>query len=943
MAETVTVSAETPLINTTNAEIGVNFDVKRVSELPLAPNGNVLNLALSVAGVSQLSNGNSSFASGGVSFAVNGMRTRSNNFMVDGGDSNSSSTGGLLQEINNPDTVAEVRVITNQFVPEYGRAAGSQVNLLTKRGANDPHGSLFWFHNDNKLNSRSNLDKRTFTQAPWRVENRIGGTAGGPIVKDKTFFYGSLMRWTDRRFASGTAITGAPTADGVAALKGISAGRPALQAVLNFLPAAQASSGSSFSVTADGRTVQVPYGTLSGAAPNKLDDWQWMGRVDHNFSSKYQAGGRYLFDDRVSVSGQGVPPGLTASSPARRQSAGAWLTSTLSAGLFNETRFNYQRIASVTNAADANAVKIPSVEVTELGLTGFNDASSRTALGLAVNLPQSQTLNNYQISSLVGWIKSAHTMKFGIDFRRQEQFQDFNPTLRGRLQYNTLQDLVDDVAQVAAINVLLPGVETTQHYRYYDYFFFLQDEWHISNRLTLTYGIRYESPGNSFDYLKRTNDLVMARQNNNPDYKFAPVPPRDTNNWAPRIGFNYQLGEAPGPLHWITGDRKMVFRGGYGRTYDLIFNNITLNVFSAFPFTFVYTLPARTRGAFSTIDPIRAGTVLPPFTNLPQITRTMVAGDFRAPLAEQFSGQLQRELARNWAMTVGYVGTKGTALFQTIDGNPTVPGSGGTVRVNPNRGIVRLRANASSSVYHSLQTSLEKRLSASFSMAAHYTWSTFIDDASEVFNPSNSGEVAVSQDSFNRRADRGRSTYDRPHRFALNGVFELPYLRGQRGLLGHAIGGWQISGFLTLQAGAPFSALDGADPGFRLSGIDSLVGNAIRANPNTTRDLSSMSVEQLWNAGGRALFGRVTAGSPMGILGRNILRADGIGNVDLGINKNFRIVERHSLQFRAEFYNVSNTRNFGIPEARVSSANFANQWNTDGGNRRIVMGLRYTF
>lgn len=193
-AEVFTVTTEAPLINTTNAEVGFNIDAKRIAELPLSPNRNILNIALQAPGVSQLSSGNSSFASGGTSFSVNGMRTRSNNFMIDGADSNNSSVSGLVQEINNPDLVAEFRLITNQFLPEYGRAAGSVVNIITKGGTNGYHGTAYWSYNGNKFNSRTNLDERTFAKAPWRVENQFGGTFGGPIVKDRTFFFGSLLR-----------------------------------------------------------------------------------------------------------------------------------------------------------------------------------------------------------------------------------------------------------------------------------------------------------------------------------------------------------------------------------------------------------------------------------------------------------------------------------------------------------------------------------------------------------------------------------------------------------------------------------------------------------------------------------------------------------------------------------------------------------------------------
>jgi hypothetical protein len=942
-AEAITVTTEAPLINTTNAEVGFNIDAKRISELPLAPNRNILNIALQAPGVSQLSSGNSTFASGGTSFSVNGMRTRSNNFMIDGADSNNSSVAGLVQEINNPDVVAEFRLITNQFLPEYGRAAGSVVNIITKGGTNGYHGTAYWSYNGNALNSRTNLDERTFAKAPWRVENQFGGTFGGPIVKDRTFFFGSLLRWTDRRFASGTEITGAPTADGRAALQSIATGRPQIGALLNFLPAAQRPTGQSFTVTADGRSVVVPVGTLSGAAPNKLDVWQWSGRIDHRLNDKHSLMGRVLYDDRVTISGQAVPAGLTSLVPARRQAYNSTLTSTLSSTMFNELRFNFQRQFSATTGSDPNALNIPSIEINTLGLAGFNAADSRTGIGLAINLPQSQVTNNYQLADNFGVIRGNHSLKFGFDIRRVEQFQDFNPTLRGRLQYNNLQDFVDDIAQVQAINQLQPGLRNWQFYRYHDAFFFAQDEWRVKRNFTITYGVRYETPGNPFNWLAEENARIVSANSGRTGFAIDKGPARDVNNWAPRFGFNYRLGNFKGPVGALLGDNKTVLRGGYSRTYDFAFNNILLNIYSAWPFTYVLQRPARSPQAFTTIDGIRRGAAAPLPANLLTIPRTVVNDSFRSPFAEQFSLGIQRELAGGFAMNIGYIATKGTALFQSVDGNPTIPGSGGTQRVDNTRGVLRLRANTGSSSYHSLQTSLEKRFTKGYQFSAHYTWSAFIDDQSEIFNASTAGEVAVAQDSFNRRSEKGRSTYDRPHRFSINGIWELPVGRDEKKLISNVIGGWQLGGFLTFQSGAPFSPLAGNDPGFRLSGIDALIGNALRPNVATNIDIAKSKVEDLF-AVRSTLFSALSAANPVGNAGRNILRADGIANVDMVLNKRIRIpLEGHAMNFRAEFYNLANSRDFGIPNATYNAAAFLNQWNTNGGGRRIVMLLRYQF
>jgi hypothetical protein len=248
-----------------------------------------------------------------------------------------------------------------------------------------------------------------------------------------------------------------------------------------------------------------------------------------------------------------------------------------------------------------------------------------------------------------------------------------------------------------------------------------------------------------------------------------------------------------------------------------------------------------------------------------------------------------------------------------------------------------------------LQASLEKRLSSNFSAGAHYTWSSFLDDASELFNPNALSDVAVAQNSYDRRAERGRSSFDRPHRFTMNAVYEVPFMREQQGVLGKVVGGWQISPFFTLQSGAPFTVLNGADPGGVLAGISGMVGSAIRPNVNTSLDVSNMKLADIYAAqqaartSGNPLWRQVTAAAPWGNSGRNILRADGIGNLDLGLMKNTNITEGIRLQLRCDMFNVTNTRNFGTPDGQVNSAGFLNQWNTDGGRRRIQISARIVF
>jgi len=313
--EIVTVTENASLLNTTTAEVSTRFDERRLSELPIATNRNVYNVLLSVPGISQLSSGQTGFANG-ISFSANGSRLRSNNFMIDGQDINDPSVSGGQIAINNPDAIQEVRIITNQFLAEYGRNSGSVVNFVGKSGTNNFHGSAFIFHNNNRLNSCSNLDKRAGfcnplatieerTREPFRKENQFGFTFGGPLTflafgeggptvwkgTDRTFFFGDYQRWTDRQLGSGFTLRGAPTEAGRAILQAAVGNRPQVAALLRFLPAG-AANGQTRSFTANGQTFVVPLGDITGSSSVKFNDDQGSFRIDHRISDKNLLYGR---------------------------------------------------------------------------------------------------------------------------------------------------------------------------------------------------------------------------------------------------------------------------------------------------------------------------------------------------------------------------------------------------------------------------------------------------------------------------------------------------------------------------------------------------------------------------------------------------------------------------------------------------------------------------
>jgi hypothetical protein len=953
ISENVEVRADAPLLNTTTSEVGVRFDTKRMSELPVSNSRDVFAVALSAPGVSQLGSGQATFASG-TNFSSNGMRLRSNNFMIDGQDSNDPSVTGRQQPLNNTDIIQEVRLITNQFAAEFGRAAGSVVNVVTRNGTNSFKGSAFGFFNDGSLNARSNLDKQAGrTEAPFRQERQLGVTLGGPVRRDHTFFFGSYQRWSDRRLGSGFTLNGAPTDAGRQVLQSAAGSRPQVQALLKFLPAAQGATGKSANFTVGDQTFTVPLGSLTGSSSIKYDNDQATARIDHQLAGHHTLTGRYLLGHtpQDSGSGQVTPPGLTTVSTSNQHSLNTWLNSVLGQNMSNELRVAWSHLGTITGAQDPSSESIPSIEISELGMTGFNAGTNRTAIGLAVNLPQFRYNDTYQLQNNLTYIRGRHLVKGGLDVRRQYVKSFFFPTIRGLLRYSTLNAFVNDVAEAANINKPLPGGQEINYYRWWDQYYFVQDEWKVRPALTLNLGVRYELPGNNIQSLVDLDQRILQANGNDPVYRLTPVPKVRRNNVQPRIGFNWApRTERGGIVGLITGGDNFVLRGGYARTNDYAFLNIALNIASSFPYVAAINR-SNLANAFSLLQATPAG--VPSGQNPSTLTRTVVAGDFRAPIADQLSLEIQRQLVPNLAFKIGYVGTFGKDLFQTLDGNPRQPFCGSPCttgpRVDPTLAVIRLRANTAQSWYHSLQTGLEKRSSQGLSAGLHYTWSKYLDTASEVFNPSG-GEVAVPQDSFDIKHDKGRSSYDRPHRLTGNFVWELPVMRDQRGIVGKVLGGWQISSSFTFQSGAPFTALNGADPTGALAGIDGLVGNAIRPNINTDLKLSQMSIEAIRAAGGASLFRQLCgmpsptcAGERVGNVGRNTLRADGIGNVDIGFTKNTRFAKSQNVQLRVELFNATNTRNFGIPEGRVNSTNFLNQWGTDGGNRRIWAALRYTF
>ncbi|HMY71353.1 MAG TPA: carboxypeptidase regulatory-like domain-containing protein [Blastocatellia bacterium] len=954
--EVVTINENASLLNTSNAEVSTRFDSKRLSELPLAPNRNVLNVALSAAGVSQLGSGQTGFAQG-LNFSVNGMRLRSNNFMLDGQDSNDPSVSGSQQPINNPDVVQEFRLVTNQFAPEFGRAAGSVVNIVSKSGSNNLHGSAFFFNNNEVFNARSNLDKAAgFKDAPRRNEAQFGGTLGGPIIKDKTFFFGSYQRWTDRQLGSGATIAGVPTEAGRQILQTQAGSRPQVAALLKFLPAATAGNNTSANFTLNNQTFTVPLGSLTSANSIAFNNHQWSSRVDHRFSEKHQINGRFFFNDENSVgTGQATPRGLANLVTTRNQSANVGFTSILSTSLVNEARIAYQRFGSVTNAQDPSSETIPSIEINQLGLIGFNAAGTRTAIGLAVNLPQFRFNNTYQIIDNLSWTKGSHAMKFGLDFRRVQVKSFFFPTIRGRVAYDTLNNFVNDVAIASAINKPVPGGSEIQYYNWYDYFFYAQDEWRVRPNLSLTYGLRYETPGNSIGSLQPFNDKILAANGNNPVFRFR-NPGRDTNNLQPRFGFNWRpnFGDS-GVAGMLFGGDKTVIRGGIGQFYAPVWDDPGNLGFSQ-----VTNLVTGTRVGLpdvSITDPFPTGLI----AASRERTNTIGQGfsvfnpQRRIPNVWQYSVEIQRQLPWDMLFSIAGVGSstrqiqvsqsinevpeselaKGSAYLTAQVPNPfagLAPGTGlngATVqrqqllRPFPQfTGITVGGYAGGKSQYFGLQSSIQKRFTAGATFTVSHTWAKQIDR----INFQNPQDTVL---------EKQIADGDVTHNVGINGSYELPFGRGRKLLtydnkiVNGIVGGWTLNGLVRLQSGMPTNFPANAEP---VGGIDPIPSN--------------QTIDQWYTQGSFRTLAAFTLRRFSLRYGN--LRNPPIRNFDLSAFKTFGITESIKLQFRAELINAMNTPQwFNGPVTNPASGNFGRigQGATSQSNlpRFVQLALKLTF
>ncbi len=897
--EVVTVEGAAPLVETTTNEISQTFDTKQTANLPI---GNTYDsLALFVPGVATA--GDASFSNNnGAEFSANGQRARSNNFQLDGQNNNDSTIGGPSIFFGNQDVISEVQVITN-YSAEYGRNLGSTVNYITKSGTNNLHGTLYEFNQNSGLDSLANQEKSRiqtktgdffFTDPngdPWcapgqtpaagvcakprppkYVDNRFGGTLGGPIVKNRIWFFGSanFQRTRTGGGASSSSPGITPTPNGIQQLEAAFPNSPGVAALAAFGPSTVKAGNPQFGniqmvpVTANGITVPIEFGTISRSIPSQYNDYEATGRVDFQLTPKDRFFVRYLFQQNTTTNfafngSAAAAAGDFVDVPGRSQQIGLDLTHTFNPNLLNQVRFSYSR----ANSAFEGGAFPNCLQTNLTGCTPQIVIDAPTDLGFGVNIlwPQGRIINNTQVQDNASWLHNKHFIKFGGEYSRQRapNYGLFN--VNGLFDFDNFNALV---ANTPNLSTVADG-PFVQRLKQNDIALYIQDDWRVKENLTLNLGLRWEYFGQAANLLHE--ESVAQQTGPNPLWDptlplsrtTIPKFPNHYRNFGPVFGFNW----TPGFGKMLFGNGATVIRGGFRIAYDFPYYNMANNVAAGAPVStlasFVSgTIPGLPAGTDFSGPAVQASLLqFAPVGGDPGLAlQTLLDPNFRPPYSEQWNFGIQRQIGSRAAAEVRYVGNHTLHNFQEVNGNPalgplidagfanvipsnlhpcddpTQPGfDGGFRHADCTKTNVVEYTSSAYSIYHGLQTQLRMGDWHGLTMSAAYTFSKTIDNTSEAFSSTGYGgnAVAYAQNPFDvTRAERGISGISYPHVFGLYLQYDLPWMRSQQGFLGHLLGGWEVNTTYRYTSGQPYTVTQRWRPGESLCDPTNFTGGSSR-------------------------------------------------------------------------------------------------------------------
>ncbi|MGC1311007.1 MAG: TonB-dependent receptor [Candidatus Acidiferrum sp.] len=862
IATSVEVTETAPLVDSTEAQISTTFTAAQLNTMPsIQANQGLDFLALYVPGVS--SPGMEGFSNtNGTGFSVEGIRARNNDQQIDGQYNNDNSVGGPSLFLSDSQFVQEYQLTTNNMSAEYGRNSGSVVNILTKSGGNTVHGSIYGTEGNSGLDALNNTQKEFegLTQVPHYNDSFAGATIGGPMIKDKLFYFGGF----DTEIIPQSSVDGSgeltPTPGGIAALEscypypgGIIS--PALQVLTKYGP---------YGITAGNPTTISPVTKYydSPPDPNSIDpanndpacavdeggvqrtlstgshQYNWVYKMDLN-TDKNRFYGRYLYNysNFFNVDEGQAAAGYPVNVPALSQDyAFSWVR-TITERQVNEFRASYGR-ENVEFGGNSIGNTVPSDTDISSALAVISTGSGNLSFGPADNLPQGRIVNSYQLQDNWTYIKGRHALKAGVNFTYQRSPNYFLPYVNGGYHYEDYVSMAENTA--SSINVT--SGDPVLDFREKDSFLYAQDDFKLKNNLTLNLGLTWSYYGQPADLF---HNKTVAQQSGSEPF-WNPSLPTSVTTFpsipAPKASFGPNVGFAwtPAMDNKIFGNNKTTIRGGYRLAYDPPFYNIYLNIASAAPNVLAQTItPATVNGTFPSIptDPtgpnVRGSLssyltygALDPRT----FNETSITPNFGPQKTSRWSLGVQRELSPTLAIEARYVGNHATNLYQSINENPYIAGiaadfpsvlptgvtpctapavSTALGRVNCNEGVIRQRTNSAYSDYDGLELEVRTtNLWRQLTMRANYTWSKTTDNADEIFGSFSSGQaIAFSQDPLDYTgAEHGLSALDFPQQFHLLMTEAIPFYREQHGALGHILGGWAVSAAYIVSSGQPYTA-----------------------------------------------------------------------------------------------------------------------------------------
>jgi hypothetical protein len=1011
--ETVTVSADAPVINTDTSDKGEVITTRQVQDLPL--NGrNFTDLALLTPGVYRRPSDDDQ----GEGLSTNGTRTDSTNFILDG-TVNRSDRNGSVGVNTSIDSIQEFKVSTSTYSAEYGRTAGAQINVVSKSGSNAFHGSLFDYLRNDAFDADSPLTAPG--DQKFLRRNQFGGTIGGPLPfphfgeggpvfdsgKDRTFFFVSYEGTRERR--SENAVTNAPLASWLKgdfrSMRGPGAngklgdsddtgrvlcitktGTKTECPVQNVIPFAPVASAPNI-LPANPISLQIlkyfpaanstdptnPTGYNVSIRDQKNRD-QFLTKIDRKFGNNNNFYARYARQASNGYapfpSARNFYPGFGRNTDTKYNTLAFSDTQIINSNITNEARVGYywqhnENLGENRTTDYIGLFGIPGLSTGQAAdLQGFPAirVDGMSEMGDRPNDPFIYRMNNLQLYDVVGIAHGNHNIRVGADILRSNYIENDIRNVRGDFRFrgrdtNPAGTTSPGMYSFADFLYGLPDSTGRQigskaaNLTGWQYGFFVQDDWRVKPWLTLNLGLRYElqgplteEQGQMSNFVPETGKIVLSGDPNYPKSLIS----TDKNNWGPRVGF------AMRPF----GNEKTVIRGGAGIFYSLeSFNPIRQQLSVNFPFVQRLSYSRNSSNILLLGFPNPLVSTTTPFPGAGSGGGTVVgtevqgvsqpngmASNYKTPEFYQYNLTVERQIAKDLALEIGYVGSQGRHLGVRYNINlpvcVTAPCTSTTqfVRPYPQFSDIQYQDQVASSSYNALQTSLRRRFTAGLTLLASYTFSRAIDDASST-NNSTSGTQKFPQNPRNIRDDKGLSDFHRKHQFSTSFNYELPIGKGRAflsdasGLTDTLLGGWQVNGIVTLLSGRPFT------PQF-----NSNASNSGNQRPDIVGDpFANVPAGLYFNpAAFQAPVATATDLNLFGNLGRNTLIGPGYQDIDMSLMKNFRLTERAKLQFRAEVFNLFNHTNYHVPEYRLDLPNVGRYTEAEEG-REFQFALKLLF